>query len=64
MNVPIYQISYLLQIIRKCDKYFKNLSYLSEVAIGGIHCEKELLLASCFLPFIYRHDALLHKDKV
>jgi len=37
---------------------------LSEVAIGGIHCEKELLLASCFLPFIYRHDALLHKDKV
>lgn len=54
----------LLQIIRKCDKYFKNLSYLSEVATGGIYCEKELFLASCFLPFIYRNDALLHKDKV
>ena len=42
----------------------KNLSYLSEVATGGIYCEKELFLASCFLPFIYRNDALLHKDKV
>ena len=38
--------------------------YLEEHAPGGIYCEKELFLASCFLPFIYRNDALLHKDKV
>lgn len=47
----IYQISYLLQIIRKCDKYFKNLSYLSEVATGGIYCEKELFFSFLFSTF-------------
>ena len=47
----IYQISYLLQIIRKCDKYFKNLSYFQNSATG---LKKRAFFASCFLLFLYR----------